>query len=487
MLAVLLVIVLCLVWFGAIWFIYATIFCAAILMQRHVHGGRQHTPGANIPLTIKFLRANWSPSLVSQKCAVDLADIKHRLPYQPSKHFVKTTMHNGQVKLLLTEIEFLTYILPSLDTRAIVVYAGSAPSHKYPFLRSLFPNVKFVLVDPHEHLFIDGNRTQYDSPQDYLYIMAAGSNDHVTTQITGMDKEKEQPSTVGKPINLYDDARAAPHLITRTTAKQGSLPANLARIIQDCPQKTVIIEDYMTDHLAGLLAPLTNMYFISDIRTRVDNEGPDQSPSDLDILWNSALMYNWLAILKPAKYMLKFRTPFGRAKDKAKLAADYAAFPITHHALQSCPIKFIENFNQNKFIYLAAEHIWLQAFPGHSSTETRLVGSWPMSGVPATIEYDCDSYDDHLFYYNRVQRSFGHHPECADYIDKSLPTDHCGDCALSRHILASYIAKFSDKRTPLMLLKECLGAIDRNLKGDLHGKCDSRDLEAWCECLQKNR
>lgn len=476
MLSILVIVVLFLLFFGASWLLVGALCVYGVFAK---HGGYDVAARNK---TVAFLRANWRPELTSQSTAVDIKDIKYRLPYRPSKHLLKTTMHNGQIKLLLTEIEFLTYILPDLNTPAVVVYAGSAPSHKYPFLRSLFPKVKFVLVDPHEHLFIDGNRTQYDSPQDYLYLVAAGSNDKVTTRITGMDKEKELPCTVGKPINLYGDPYAL-----RTTTLQGSLPDNTAQIIRDCPQQTIIIEDYMTDHLASLLAPL-QPYFMSDIRTRVDSEGSDPSPSDLDILWNSALMYNWLTILKPHKYMLKFRTPFGLTsnadKNKTKLAADYTAFPITHHALQACPVKFIDDFNHGKFTYLAAEHIWLQAFPGHSSTETRLVGSWPTTGLPKLETYDCASYEDHLFYYNRIQRSFGHH-QCADFADRTVMTDHCGDCALSRHILAAYSAKFGDQRSPLELLKECLAAISRSLRGDLHGLCSANNLADWIKFLEK--
>lgn len=57
--------------------------------------------------------------------------------------------HWGQLKLLYSEIEFLTLAAESHDlSRCTLVYAGAAPGHSIALLRRLFPNVKFILVDP---------------------------------------------------------------------------------------------------------------------------------------------------------------------------------------------------------------------------------------------------------------------------------------------------------------------------------------------------
>ena len=54
--------------------------------------------------------------------------------------------HWGQLKLLAAEIEFLT---PHSHTPEVtVVYAGAAPGHHIPRLASMFPEMRFVLVDP---------------------------------------------------------------------------------------------------------------------------------------------------------------------------------------------------------------------------------------------------------------------------------------------------------------------------------------------------
>lgn len=55
-------------------------------------------------------------------------------------------LHWGQLKLLASEIEFLT---PHAHTTGLtVVYAGAAPGHHIPCLASMFPKMRFLLIDP---------------------------------------------------------------------------------------------------------------------------------------------------------------------------------------------------------------------------------------------------------------------------------------------------------------------------------------------------
>jgi cap2 methyltransferase len=68
-----------------------------------------------------------------------------RLPYRSSKGQLRITLHHGQRKLLLSEIEFLTkYGWMSKN----VIYAGAAPGIHIPFLSNLFPSHCFYLYDP---------------------------------------------------------------------------------------------------------------------------------------------------------------------------------------------------------------------------------------------------------------------------------------------------------------------------------------------------
>jgi hypothetical protein len=72
-----------------------------------------------------------------------------KMPYRRRHGEFKSTLHWGQRKLFLVELEFLTMYASEAD---IVLYAGAAPGIHIPYLSSLFPLVKFVLYDPNEFL-----------------------------------------------------------------------------------------------------------------------------------------------------------------------------------------------------------------------------------------------------------------------------------------------------------------------------------------------
>jgi cap2 methyltransferase len=70
-----------------------------------------------------------------------------RRRYHRRKGTLKTAVHWGQRKLLMTEIEFL---LLANQPHAVVVYAGAAPGTHIQILSRMFPEQRFVLVDPCE-------------------------------------------------------------------------------------------------------------------------------------------------------------------------------------------------------------------------------------------------------------------------------------------------------------------------------------------------
>lgn len=77
-----------------------------------------------------------------------------RSKYERRSGFDKTTIHYGQRKLLLSEIEFLTLVANELHQTnnrnpVVLVYAGAAPGLHTPMLTWMFPFIReFVLVDP---------------------------------------------------------------------------------------------------------------------------------------------------------------------------------------------------------------------------------------------------------------------------------------------------------------------------------------------------
>src|SRR5271154_3693878 len=65
--------------------------------------------------------------------ALTLTDIKYSLAYESGKRIPKPSIHNGQRKLFLSELQFLTQ-----HNEGIAIYVGAAPGNKTGFLASLF-------------------------------------------------------------------------------------------------------------------------------------------------------------------------------------------------------------------------------------------------------------------------------------------------------------------------------------------------------------
>ena len=80
--------------------------------------------------------------------------------YRRRKGENKTTVHFGQRKLLLSEIEFLTIVFKQLEEsnkKVVMIYAGAAAGHHIPTLAQAFPFIEYILVDPAKFHITPGN------------------------------------------------------------------------------------------------------------------------------------------------------------------------------------------------------------------------------------------------------------------------------------------------------------------------------------------
>ena len=68
--------------------------------------------------------------------------------YRKREGELKTVIHWGQRKLLMSEIEFLLMCMPPEDKQCIVIYAGAAPGTHINLLSEMFPSHWFYLIDP---------------------------------------------------------------------------------------------------------------------------------------------------------------------------------------------------------------------------------------------------------------------------------------------------------------------------------------------------
>lgn len=287
--------------------------------------------------------------------------------------------HIGQRKLILNEIQFLTRVMSGASTpSALIVYAGAAPSNKGALLASLFPAMKFLLIDP--------NKFDIRSYGDVIV----------------------------KHLGVMDDTQTSENIIDAAITELKT--ANI------CTVRT-LMSAAIAEELGKRFAEL---YFISDIRTNMISDGP----TTLDILWNSAQHIQWVELMKPRETMLKFRLPFFEESEKELLQYEKLSHQLPYsEAFNSVPR--MRAFTSRTFEFYEGD-IYLQPWAPISSTESRLV----FKGVPALRKYELSEYEDKFFYYNKILRNYQLYQN--PNADKKLGFDHCVDCALENKIWTDY-------------------------------------------------
>jgi len=123
-----------------------------------------------------------------------LSDDACMMPYKERADAVKTMIHWGQRKLLMSEIEFLTLIGLENLKGSLVVYAGAAPGTHIKYLSGLFPEPVFMLVDPAPFTV---------KQSDTIIIKQQNFTDKMAHQIREQNK--------GRKIYFISDIRTADH------------------------------------------------------------------------------------------------------------------------------------------------------------------------------------------------------------------------------------------------------------------------------------
>lgn len=405
------------------------------------------------------------------KTITRFSEIPFKSQYQSLK-YPPRSIHVGQLKLFLSEVQFLTECLPSIEksSQIYVVYAGSGPGHTRKMLANMFPAIKFILIDPQEH-DIRGS-----SPTDSLYFRLSNEVEFRSREVpvAHHDHGSIVISKRAKILPLSQEEKLSPDEIARM-------------IIAEKSFTFYIIEDLFTDELATAfklqLPRDATILFISDIRTnltlppdshsRFANEDED-SPSDLDILLNNAWQHIWIHIMQPAFSMLKFRTPYMNPRD-LRVISENKKNPLTTSTVKAYKERFdvdmLEQYENGHYYFVANDHINLQSFAGQSSSEVRLIVTRENLSR-GLVEYIVKEHEDRLFSYNLmrdvcfVQRNeslFGRVPGL----------DGCLDCDLAIHILSQYCdlhMRSTATMTPVMLLQEVLTMIGRSISIQFHGK-----------------
>lgn len=305
-----------------------------------------------------------------------VGDIKHRLPWggdRPKRY----ADHIGQRKLFMNELQFLTN-----ESSNVCVYAGAAPGHKTFLLSTLFPNMKFILVDPNRfELRINGRSHREFKHPDVVHL------------------------SHGYP-----------------TMSNTASPDDTAEFIKTSSYKIFILEEFMTNELSNVFAAL-NCSFISDIRSNIANT---TFPSDYDLYWNYSMMFNWISIMKPTRSMIKFRIPY--FQDKQKFIKN-KEFDVS----KKYGIDFSRDYFNKKLTWPKST-LFIQPWAGPSSTEVRsVIHKKDLSNL---VTYDILDLEEKLNYYNCIDRPWIHHDN--PNADKALNFCVCNDCALENKIWTDY-------------------------------------------------
>ena len=321
-----------------------------------------------------------------------LDELNNSLQYIPSVLHSGRSVHRGQLKLLLMEVEFLTmytngYYENFKDKDILIVYAGSAPGHSQDIIHWLFPNVRSFLIDPNQHEFSKLNDSNISIKFD-----------------PNADSETIKQTLLSKKYSFY------------------------------------VLENLFTDELSTMLYSIKDSYdilFCSDIRTAINSNKKDSFPVNLDVLWNSSQQYNGIKIMQPKAYALKFRPFYGFDE----IEVPNKDFIINcFETSKKFGIDFVSLYQNKEFMYFNCD-IYLQAFAGEHSSEVRLVGS----DINNTKSIDIKEIDNKMFYYNNFERIFGYHNDNKIYHNPNTGIDGCGDCSVMCKIVSDYVAKINSQ------------------------------------------
>lgn len=334
---------------------------------------------------------------------VKLDDIKYELTYHKGSKIYKPNTHIGQRKLLLSEVQFLT----THETK-YCIYAGSAPGHKTHLLSTMFPRVKFILIDPNKfELKIKKTNHRKIKHRDIVHIYHG-----YPTKSNTWNKNKKISEMNSVEIK------------------------KMLTFIKLSKYKIFIIEDYYTLLLSEIFSQLANKSFISDIRSNIKSK---EYPSNLDLIWNKSMMYNWIYKLKPDISMIKFRLPFFTdTAEEDFLKEDFIREDFDFSKKNG--IDFVADYKRKKLRYPKGE-IFLQAWAPVSSTETRLYIK--KKDITNFIDYCPTKIENKLFYFNSIAR--GWHKHKNNNINKKIGFCYCNDCALENNIWEKYAAKNGGK------------------------------------------
>lgn len=406
-----------------------------------------------------------------QKCGDEsISCIENQIEYINSngidsefKSNLDRSIHIGQRKLLICEIQHLTAKLDSHEEEAVVIYAGSAPGNHAWYLHLLFPNLKFVYVDPNEFfLYINEySNTQYMpnnvESDKYVYLSYA-ENPKYNENFLVNKSIKYYNSKTNKLDFILNKMPVRKGFNQKRRNKQYEIHNRISPVasqesfdyVFNSNHAFYFCEEFFTTEVARKLRNSIDKYvtgkpnkktgkdmkviFWSDIRSVLHEE----RPSNLDLMWNNAMTYSWVRVIEPDFAMLKFHLLY--PKDET---LDFNVLREHFDEAKQLGFDFEEQFNETgEFSYFDGE-IYLQAWNLPKGSESRLWLDKQTIVDNKMVVWPFIHYDESFAFYNKMVR-FGifHRNENAQ---REIGFDYCNDCAIENVVLTEYIEKFKIK------------------------------------------
>jgi hypothetical protein len=85
--------------------------------------------------------------------------------------------HNGQLKLFLTEIDFLEEVLYYFkEEECVLVYAGAAEGYHFPLIEKMYPKMRFIVYDPREFGYTPTKNTIQKTGKEGFFTVDTAKN-----------------------------------------------------------------------------------------------------------------------------------------------------------------------------------------------------------------------------------------------------------------------------------------------------------------------
>jgi hypothetical protein len=328
----------------------------------------------------------------------------------------------------------------------------------------MYPEIKFLLIDPHYHAFDDDHVYVYQNNQAvddtnyrrFLGIVRSGIQENKSEYNNAMRLTNALFYKTGEYADLlfsldplrqdYDSAKNAYELFIDESH------VDLISDMINGEHMIYVIQDYMTIQLAELLkksftaARATEWLLISDMRTDMIYAGV---PTDMDFVWNDAIQMAVIKIMRPKVSMIKFHPPYYATRDVPivlSLARYTGADPKLKtmaadilYCKRNLNLDMIASYRKYLHMYLASSDVYLQAWARSTSGETRLIITREDIDKPYQ-NYDHTVWDAKFAYLNTL-RGYAYFADFYEIVKSHPKNIYCGcfDCMLELLVLSDYL------------------------------------------------